>query len=114
MLHGLIGQGYWSAEDYFVHINWKELRAVCHALGSFLPYVCQCVLPIKDDNTCTQAVLGHLSSRSPRMHEELQCLWNFLQQFYRLSVWLVRIMKQTQPRIGLIGMVIICVHSSSV
>ncbi|GLI70014.1 hypothetical protein VaNZ11_014748 [Volvox africanus] len=79
-IHGRIARGYWSSNDYLAHINWKELRAVRHALESFLPYVTQRVVLIREDNTCTQAVLGRLSSRSLCLHEEMRCLSSFLQE----------------------------------
>ncbi|GLC60878.1 hypothetical protein PLESTB_001686500 [Pleodorina starrii] len=80
VLNGRTARGYWSTLEYPVHINWKELRAVRHAFESFLPYVRQRVVLIKEDNTCTQAVLGRLSSRSPAMHAEMKLLWQFLQE----------------------------------
>ena len=79
VLHGRTARGYWSLDESPAHINFKELRAVRYALQSFLEFVRQRVVLIREDNTCTQAVLGRLSSRSPAMHAEMRSLWEFLQ-----------------------------------
>ena len=78
VLHGRTARGYWSLDESPAHINFKELRAVRYALQSFLEFVRQRVVLIREDNTCTQAVLGRLSSRSPAMHAEMRSLWEFL------------------------------------
>lgn len=78
VLHGRTARGYWDSEESGTHINFKELRAVRYALHSFLDFVRDRVVLIREDNTTTQAILGKYSSRSPLLHEEFRLLWLFL------------------------------------
>eukprot|EP00873_Tetraselmis_striata_P021557 jgi/Tetstr1/441821/TSEL_030037.t1 len=71
-------RGFWYEDDRAHHITWKELRAVRHAVESFLPQLRgRCVL-LHEDNTAVVAALASLASRSPVMMEELRKLWHLL------------------------------------
>ncbi|GIM02610.1 hypothetical protein Vretimale_7488, partial [Volvox reticuliferus] len=90
VLNGRTARGFWSQAEVGEHINWKELRAVRYALQSFLPWVTQRVVLIREDNTTTQAILGRYSSRSPKLHAELKLLWVMLQD-YSISLQVERV-----------------------
>ena len=90
VLHGKHARGFWEADEYGEHINWKELRAVRRALESFLPFVEGRVVMIMEDNTATQAVLGKGASRSRAMHNEYHALWLFLEQ-HRITLQVERV-----------------------
>jgi hypothetical protein len=66
-------RGFWSASDRLQHITWKELRAVRHAIESFLPQLKGRHVLLHEDNTLTK-----LTTRSPIMMTELRRLWYLL------------------------------------
>ena len=71
-------RGFWSSTDRLEHITWKELRAVRHAVNSFLPQLKGRQVLLHEDNTAVVAALTKLTSRSPAMMEELRRLWYLL------------------------------------
>jgi hypothetical protein len=71
-------RGFWSATDRLQHIAWKELRAVRHAVESFLPQLKGRQVLLHEDNTAVVADLTKLTSRSPVMMTELRRLWYLL------------------------------------
>jgi hypothetical protein len=71
-------RGFWSAPDRLQHITWKELRAVRHAVESFLPQLRGRQVLLHEDNTAVVAALTKLTSRSPVMMAELRRLWFLL------------------------------------
>eukprot|EP00873_Tetraselmis_striata_P004745 jgi/Tetstr1/425009/TSEL_015477.t1 len=71
-------RGFWQEDDRAHHITWKELRAVRHAVGSFLPQLRGRRVLLHEDNTAVVASQTNLTSRSPVMMEELRKLWHLL------------------------------------
>eukprot|EP00873_Tetraselmis_striata_P004131 jgi/Tetstr1/424395/TSEL_014954.t1 len=71
-------RGFWYEDDRSHHITWKELRAVRHAVDSFLPQLRGRRVLLHEDNTAVVAALTNLTSRSPVMMEELRKLWHLL------------------------------------
>eukprot|EP00873_Tetraselmis_striata_P019611 jgi/Tetstr1/439875/TSEL_028283.t2 len=71
-------RGFWYEDDRAHHIMWKELRAVRHAVESFLPQLRGRRVLLHEDNTAVVAALANLTSRSPVMMEELRKLWHLL------------------------------------
>eukprot|EP00873_Tetraselmis_striata_P021473 jgi/Tetstr1/441737/TSEL_029960.t1 len=71
-------RGFWYEDDRSHHITWKELRAVRHAVESFLPQLRGRRVLLHEDNTAVVAALTNLTSRSPVMMEELRKLWHLL------------------------------------
>eukprot|EP00873_Tetraselmis_striata_P036056 jgi/Tetstr1/456320/TSEL_004100.t1 len=71
-------RGFWYEDDRSHHITWKELRAVRHAVESFLPQLRGRRVLLHEDNTAVVAALTILTSRSPVMMEELRKLWHLL------------------------------------
>eukprot|EP00873_Tetraselmis_striata_P042077 jgi/Tetstr1/462341/TSEL_007347.t1 len=71
-------RGFWYEDDRSHHIMWKELRAVRHAVESFLPQLRGRRVLLHEDNTAVMAALTNLTSRSPIMMEELRKLWHRL------------------------------------
>jgi hypothetical protein len=71
-------RGFWTATDRLQHITWKELRAVRHAVESFLPQLKGRQVLLHEDNTAVVAALIKLTSRSPVMITELRRLWYLL------------------------------------
>eukprot|EP00873_Tetraselmis_striata_P017437 jgi/Tetstr1/437701/TSEL_026356.t1 len=71
-------RGFWYEDDRSRHITWKELRAVRHAVESFLPQLRGRRVLLHEDNTAVVAALTNLTSRSPVMMEELRKLWHLL------------------------------------
>jgi hypothetical protein len=71
-------RGFWSATDRLQHITWKELRAVRHAVESFLPQLKGRRVLLHEDITAVVAALTKLTSRSPVMMTELRRLWYLL------------------------------------
>jgi hypothetical protein len=68
----------WNATNRLHHITWKELRAVRHAVESFLPHFKGRQVLLHEDNTAVVAALTKLTSRSPVMMTELRRLWFLL------------------------------------
>jgi hypothetical protein len=60
------------------HITWKELRAVRHAVESFLPQLKARHVLLYEDNTAVAAKLTKLTTRSAVMTTELRKLWYLL------------------------------------
>eukprot|EP00873_Tetraselmis_striata_P032900 jgi/Tetstr1/453164/TSEL_040181.t1 len=71
-------RGFWYEGDRSHHITWKELRAVRHAVESFLPQLQGRRVLLHEDNTAVVAALTNLTSRSPVVMEELRKLWHLL------------------------------------
>eukprot|EP00873_Tetraselmis_striata_P007963 jgi/Tetstr1/428227/TSEL_018267.t1 len=71
-------RGFWYEDDRSHHITGKELRAVRHAVESFLPHLRGRRVLLHEDNTAVVAALTNLTSRSPVMMEELRKLWHLL------------------------------------
>jgi hypothetical protein len=71
-------RGFWNATDRLQHITWKGLRAVRHAVESFLPQFKGRQVLLHEDNTAVVAALTKLTSRSPVMITELRRLWFLL------------------------------------
>eukprot|EP00873_Tetraselmis_striata_P012742 jgi/Tetstr1/433006/TSEL_022343.t1 len=71
-------RGFCYEDDRAHHITWKELRAVRHAVESFLPQLRGRRVLLHKDNTAVVAALANLTSRSPVMMEELRKLWHLL------------------------------------
>jgi hypothetical protein len=71
-------RGFWSATDRLHHITLKELRAVRHAVESFLPQLKGRQVLLHEDNTAVVATPTKLTSRSPVMMTELRRLWYLL------------------------------------
>eukprot|EP00873_Tetraselmis_striata_P046068 jgi/Tetstr1/466332/TSEL_010863.t1 len=69
-------RGFWYEDDRAHHITWKELRAVRHAVESFLAPLRGRRVLLHEDNTAVVAALTNLTSRSPVMMEELRKLWH--------------------------------------
>jgi hypothetical protein len=67
MKERLEARGFWSVEDEKQHITWKELKAVRHAVESFL-------LQPAGRNQAICHILTCLSSRSPIIMDELRRL----------------------------------------
>eukprot|EP00873_Tetraselmis_striata_P017362 jgi/Tetstr1/437626/TSEL_026293.t1 len=109
-------RGFWYEDDRAHHITWKELRAVRHAVESFLPQLRGRHVLLHEDNTAVVAALANITSRSPVMMEELRKLWHLLDIHdisirpryipYAANVWADRLSreldgsdKQLNPRI---------------
>jgi hypothetical protein len=71
-------RGLCCAPDRLQHITWKELRAVRHAVESFLPHFQGRHVIIYEYNTAVVATLTKLTTRSPIMMTELRRLWYLL------------------------------------
>ena len=71
-------RGFWSKEDEQQHITWKELKAVRHAVESFLPQLAGRNVLLHEDNQAVCHILTGLTSRSPVMMDELRRLWCLL------------------------------------
>jgi hypothetical protein len=71
-------RGFWSDADRLQHITWKELRAVRHAIESFLPQLKGRHVLLHMDSTTVVAALTKLTSRSAVMMTELRRLWYLL------------------------------------
>jgi hypothetical protein len=71
-------RGFWDAGDRHPHITWKELRAVQHAIESFLPRLRGRNDLLHEDNTDVVAALTKLTTRSKAMMTELRRLWFLL------------------------------------
>jgi hypothetical protein len=71
-------RGFWSDADRLQHITWNELRAVRHAIESFLPQLKGRHVLLHEDSTTVVAALNKLTSRSTVMMTELRRLWFLL------------------------------------
>jgi hypothetical protein len=68
-------QGFWSAEDGHQHITWKEMKAVSHAVESFLPQRAGHNVLLHEDNKAFYHITQGKTTRSHAMMEELRRLW---------------------------------------
>jgi ribonuclease HI len=68
-------RGFWGIEDRQQHITFKELKAVRHAISTFLHQLAGRSVRLHEDNQAVVAVLTHLTTRSPAMMTELRKLW---------------------------------------
>eukprot|EP00873_Tetraselmis_striata_P033276 jgi/Tetstr1/453540/TSEL_040508.t1 len=71
-------RGLWYEDGRAHHIKGKELRAVRHAVESFLPQLRGRRVLLHEDNTAVVAALTNLTYRSPVMMEELRKLWHLM------------------------------------
>jgi hypothetical protein len=71
-------RGFWTATDRLQHNTWKELRAVRHAVESFLPQLKGRLVLLHEDNTAVVAALTKLTFRSPVIMTELRRMWYLL------------------------------------
>eukprot|EP00873_Tetraselmis_striata_P033247 jgi/Tetstr1/453511/TSEL_040480.t1 len=71
-------RSFWYEDDRAHHIMWKKLRAVRHAVESFLPQLRGRRVLKHEDNTAVVAALANHTSRPPVMMEELRKLWHLM------------------------------------
>lgn len=71
-------RGFWTGLDKDQHITYKELKAVRHAVTTFLPYLSNRNVLLHEDNQAVVSILTHLTSRSAVMMTELRKLWHLL------------------------------------
>jgi hypothetical protein len=72
-------RGFWNAPDRQHYITWKELRALRHAIKSFLPQLKGRNVLLPEDNTAVLvATLTKLTTRSHVMMTEMRRLWYLL------------------------------------
>jgi hypothetical protein len=71
-------RGFWDARDCQHHITWKELRAVRHAIESFLPQLRGRNVLLPEDNNPVVATLTKLTTRSPVIMTKLRRMWYML------------------------------------
>jgi len=71
--------GFWSPEELPLHITWKELRTVRHAVSHFLPQLTGHRVCLREDNMAVVWILTHFMSRSPALMAELRKLWYVLE-----------------------------------
>eukprot|EP00873_Tetraselmis_striata_P042357 jgi/Tetstr1/462621/TSEL_007606.t1 len=69
-------RGFWYEDDRAHRIMWKNLRAVRHAVESFMPQLRGRRVLLHEDNTAVVAATTNFTSRSPVMMEELRKLWH--------------------------------------
>jgi hypothetical protein len=63
-------RGFWSATDRLQHITWKELRAVRHAVESFLPQLKGRQVLLHEDNTAVVAALTNQTHLAVACHDD--------------------------------------------
>eukprot|EP00873_Tetraselmis_striata_P045992 jgi/Tetstr1/466256/TSEL_010812.t1 len=68
-------RGFWYMSQ---HITQKELGAIRLAVESFMPQLRSHHVLLHEDNTAVVASLTNLTSRSPKLVEELRRLWHLL------------------------------------
>ena len=55
--------GHWSLDEYHMSINWRELRAVLHALEKNASHWARQIVQVRTDNMTTRAILMKQGSR---------------------------------------------------
>jgi hypothetical protein len=68
--------GFWRSHQQHEHITFKELRAVCYAVESFMPELANHIVQLYEDNQAVVAILISGTSRSPELMQELRKLFD--------------------------------------
>eukprot|EP00873_Tetraselmis_striata_P009239 jgi/Tetstr1/429503/TSEL_019408.t1 len=72
------GRGFWYDCDHELHITYKKLKAVRHAVLTFLSELRGQQVLLYEDNMGVVHTLANLTSRSPLRMTELRKLWFIL------------------------------------
>lgn len=82
VMAGQEARGYFTVQERGMMISQLEMRAVRYALLSFRAELQdRCVL-LREDNTCTEAVIRNACSKSPVMLAEFRLLWELADQMH--------------------------------
>jgi hypothetical protein len=65
----LEARGFWSAEDDKQHNTWKEMKAVRHAVESFLPQMAGRNVLLHEDNKTICHIYGAYSTQTTSTYE---------------------------------------------
>ena len=82
--------GAWTASEFEIHINIKEMIAIFYGLRSFVDKLFGKHVRVQCDNTTAVSVINNMGTmRSPECHTTAQKIWQFCREN---NIWITNVL----------------------